>query len=97
MAGTLADIATLASNSAFIAQVRGAMIKRAVELVTSSSPQDVYTLTQMTSIMKSAAGDAEKVAWLVAAGNPTIAASAPTVPVDADTQFAVNTQLVLIK
>jgi len=96
MAGTLAEIATLATDNGFIAKIRGAMIKRAVELVTSATAQNLNTLNQMISILRSAGGEASNIAWLVAAGNATIAAAAPAVPNDSDTQFAVNTQLALL-
>jgi hypothetical protein len=93
MAGTFADQATLAADNSFIAKVRCAMIYRANELFTSVSAQDYRVTVQARDILMSAAGNASSVAALVASGNATIAAAAPAVPNDGDTQYAVNTVL----
>jgi hypothetical protein len=93
MAGTFADQATLASDNAFIAKVRAAMIYRATELFNSQSAQTWATLNQARGILNNAAADAANIAALVASGNATIAAAAPAVPNDSDTQYAVNTVL----
>jgi hypothetical protein len=93
MAGTFADQATLTADNAFIAKVRAAMIYRAVELYDSDTAQSWAVLKQARSILDNAGGDAAKIAALVASGNPTIAAAAPAVPNDADTQYAVNVVL----
>ena len=90
MAGTFADQATLAGDNAFINKCRAAMIFRAVELVNSSTAQNLATLSKMDSIIRSAAGSAEVMARLIASGNATIAAASPAVPIDSDVQFAVN-------
>lgn len=95
MAGTFAEKATLATDNAFINKCRGAMIFRAVELSASATAQNYTTLAKMNSILVSAGGDAPNMAWRVAFGNPTIGGAAPTVPSDADTQFAVNTFLAM--
>ena len=93
MAGTAADIATLASLNDFIARVRVALIKRAVEIDAGSDRQSAATLNGVASIMSNSEDIAKRMAWLVAAGNPTIAAAAPSVPSEGDTQYAVNTML----
>lgn len=93
MAGTFSDQATLAADNAFIAKVRCALIFRANELYNSATAQSYRTLAQARAILDSAGADAQKYAFLVASGNPTIAAAAPAVPSDGDTQYAVNTFL----
>jgi hypothetical protein len=93
MAGTFADQATLASDNAFIAKVRAALIYRATELYNSETAQSWAVLKQARGILDNAGGDAAKIAALVASGNPTIAAAAPVVPSDSDTQYAVNVVL----
>lgn len=96
MPGTFTDQATLATNNAFINKCRAAMIFRAVELTNSSTAQSYRTLSKMSAILGNSGADAPNMAWLIATGNPTIAAAAPTVPIDSDTQFAVNTFLATI-
>lgn len=93
MAGTFAEQAQLASDSAFIAKIRVAMIFRANELFNSQSAQTLAVLLQAKGILSNAGSQAPDVAALVATGNPTIAAAAPAIPSDGDTQFAVNTVL----
>lgn len=93
MAGTFADQAQLANDSAFIAKVRVAMIFRANELFNSTSAQTLATLQQSKGILSNAGAQAPDIAALVATGNPTIASAAPAIPSDGDTQFAVNTVL----
>jgi hypothetical protein len=93
MAGTFADQATLAADNAFIAKVRAAMIYRATELYNSQTAQTWRVLQQARGILDNAAFDAPKITALVASGNATIAAAAPAVPNDGDTQYAVNTVL----
>lgn len=93
MAGTFADQATLTSDNAFIAKVRAAMIYRATELFNSQSAQSWATLNQARQILNNAGAEAANIAALVATGNPTIAAAAPAVPSDGDTQYAVNVVL----
>jgi len=93
MAGTAADIATLASLNDFIARVRVALIKRAVEIDAGSDRQSAAMLNGVAGIMGNSEDIAKRMAWLVAAGNPTIAAAAPAVPSEGDTQYAVNTML----
>lgn len=93
MAGTFDDRATLATNNAFINKCRAAMLFRAMELLTSATAQKVRTLDQMLVILQGAGGAAPNIAWTVATCNPTIAAAAPAVPNDSDTQFAVNAVL----
>lgn len=90
MAGTFADQATLASDNAFIAKVRCALIFRANELYNSTSAQSYRALAQARAILDNAGADAQKYALLVASGNATVAAAAPAVPSDGDTQYAVN-------
>jgi hypothetical protein len=90
MAGTFADQATLAADNSFIAKVRCALIFRANELYNSATAQSYQTLTQARAILDNAGADAQKYAFLVASGNPTIATASPTVPSDSDTQYAVN-------
>ena len=93
MAGTFADQATLVSDNAFIAKIRCALIYRANELYNSATAQSYRALVQARSILDNAGADAQKYAFLVASGNPTIDSSAPAVPSDGDTQYAVNTFL----
>lgn len=99
MAGTFADKATLATDNAFINKVRVAMIFRANELLVSTAAQSATTLKALTaadSLFRNAASDAPNMAWRVAAGNATIGAAAPAVPIDSDVQFAVNTLMALL-
>lgn len=93
MAGTFADQATLASDNAFIAKVRAAMIYRATELSASETAQTWIVLNQARNILNNAGAEAEHIAALISSGNPTIAAAAPAVPSDGDTQYAVNVTL----
>lgn len=99
MPGTFADKATLATDNAFINKCKVAMIFRANELLTSTAAQSAATLNALTDadiIFRNAASDAPSMAWRVAAGNATIGAAAPAVPIDSDVQFAVNTLLALL-
>lgn len=93
MPGTAADITTLANSNDFIAQCRVALVKRAVEIDAGTDRQSATTLNGVASIMSNSEDIAKRMAWLVAAGNATIAAAAPAVPSEGDTQFAVNTLL----
>lgn len=93
MAGTFAEQAELATSNAFIAKVKCAMIFRATELFNSASKQDFLVLQQAREILMNAGGNAGTIAALVASGNATIAAAAPAVPSDGDTQYAVNVTL----
>lgn len=93
MAGTFTDQATLATDNAFINKCKVAMLFRANQLNTSATAQTYLTLSKMNTILQNGASDASRMAWLVATGNSTIAAAAPAVPNDSDTQFAVNTFL----
>lgn len=92
MAGTFADQAALAANSDFVNKCRAAMIKQAFAVVDANT-QPLWLRNKMSAIINSAASDATNMAWRVASGNSTIAAAAPAVPTDNDTQFAVNTFL----
>ncbi len=99
MAGTFAEKATLAVDNVFINKVRVALIFRANELLTSTAAQSATTknaLNTADGIFRSAASDASNMAWRIAAGNATIGAAAPAVPIDSDVQFAVNTLLALL-
>jgi hypothetical protein len=93
MAGTYADQATLAVSSTFISQCKVALIHRAVELNDGSDRLSIGMLNLIRNVLSDSETYAGRVAWLVAAGNPTIAAAAPAVPSEGDTQFAVNTIL----
>ena len=93
MAGTASDISTLASLNDFIQQVRVALVQRAVEIDADTDRQSAAMLNMVASIMSSSEDIAKRLAWLIAAGNPTIAAAAPAVPSESDTQYAVNTML----
>ncbi len=93
MAGTFAEQAQLAADNAFIAKVRAAMIFRANELFNSTSAQTLSVLQQSKGILSNAGAQAPDVAALVATGNATVAAAAPAIPSDGDTQYAVNTVL----
>jgi len=99
MAGTFAEKATLAVDNAFINKIRVALIFRANELLASTAAQGAGTKAALTSadaIFRTAGSDAPSMAWRVAAGNATIGAAAPAVPIDSDVQFAVNTILALL-
>lgn len=99
MAGTFADKATLATDNAFINKCRVAMLFRANELLSSTAAQNATTratLVSMDGIFRNAGSDAPSMAWRIAAGNSTIGAAAPAVPIDSDIQFAVNTFLALL-
>jgi hypothetical protein len=93
MPGTYAEQATLATDNGFISKCRAALISKAVAVTNSNQPQKIAKLQQMQSILQSAGGNAPSMAWLVACGNVAIAAAAPAVPSDADTQTAVNALL----
>jgi hypothetical protein len=90
MAGTLADQATLAQDSAFVNKVKAAMIFRAVTQYNSASAQTFRTLEQSRDTLAGAAGSAQQIAWLCAVGVPSIASAAPAIPSDAATQSAVD-------
>ena len=96
MAGTLTDQATLATDNAFINKCRAAMLARSVELIKSATPQNFATLGKVMHVFQNAAGDAPSMAWRVATGSAAIAAAAPVVPSDSDTQQAVNVILALL-
>lgn len=97
MAGTFSDQATLATDNAFIGKCRVALVKRAVELANSADAKSLPQLRQVAEILSTGGeSHASRMAWLVGAGNPTIASAAPAVPNDQDTQYAVNVQLALL-
>jgi hypothetical protein len=96
MAGTLAEQAELATTNAFIAKVRCAMIFRANHLYNSDSKQSLAVLQQARDILQNAGGQAAQIAAIIASGNATIAAAAPAVPNDSDTQYAVNQTLTML-
>lgn len=87
------DQATLANDSAFINKCRAALIFRAVQILESPQNFTRPQVEQAYRILDTSGADAPRMAWIVAAGNATIAAAAPTVPSDGDTQYAVNTFL----
>ena len=93
MAGTAADIAVLATLNEFIVQCRVALVKRAVEIDAGSDRQSAQMLNGVAGIMSNSEDISKRMAWLIAAGNPTISAAAPAVPSEGDTQYAVNTML----
>ena len=94
MAGTFADQATLAKTNSFIDQCRAAMLFRAVQVVNTNAKVDRRDLDFARNILRSAASDAQNIAWLVATGTPAIAAASPAAPTDVDVQTAVNAFLV---
>ena len=93
MAGTYAEQTTLAQDSQFINLCRAALIKRAFELDDGTDKQTLGTLNLVNGVMSDSAGYAQRMAWLVACGNPTIGAAAPVLPSQGDVQYAVNTYL----
>jgi hypothetical protein len=93
MAGTYADMAQLAVLNDFINLCRVSLLKRAVELDDGTDKLSAGMLNLIGSIMSDAENYAKRMAWLIAAGNATIAAAAPAVPSEGDTQYAVNTFL----
>ena len=93
MAGTYSEQATLASDNAFIAKVKVAMIKRAIEFYNSGTPQEYKVLEQSRRIINNAGSEAASIAALVVSAISTISAAAPAVPSDVDTQAGVNTVL----
>lgn len=90
MAGTYTDQATLASMNEFIEKVRVAMVKRAIDRYYSTTAQTFSVLEQSRDVLKNGANEAPRVALLVAVGDSTISAGAPTVPTDAQTLAGVN-------
>ena len=90
MAGTLAEQATLAQDSAFVGKVKACMISRASTNFNSATAQTFRTLEQCRAILSDGAGDAQRVAWLCAVAVPAIASAAPAIPSDAATQTAVD-------
>jgi hypothetical protein len=109
MPGTYAEKAELATLNDFINLCKIALLTRAVELDTNnaalvaemtgkaSDPASTKFMLSASSlvsrIVNDADGYAKKMAWLVAAGNPTIGANAPAVPKEGDVQYAVNSFL----
>jgi hypothetical protein len=93
MAGTLAEQATLAQDSAFVNKVKAAMIFRASANFNSATAQTFRTLEQCRTILGNGGDDAQRIAWLAAVVIPAIASAAPAVPSDATTQTAVDTIL----
>lgn len=93
MAGTFAEQAQLAGNAEMIAACRVAIIKRAIEIDADSTRETIATLSLVRNILSNSEDFAKRMAWLCAAGNPTIAAAAPAVPSEGDLQFTVNAML----
>ena len=106
MAGTYADQSTLATDNAFIALCRVALLKRALELSAEATArlaaneaarvilnQSNAEIALCNSVLSDAQGYAQRMAWLVAAGNATIGAAAPALPTQNDVQYAVNQTL----
>ena len=94
MAGTYADQVTLASTTSFVQKVQVALLFRANQNMTSTAAQNpamMAVLAQAHNILSNGGSDAQRYAWIVATCNPTIAAAAPAIPSDGDTQYAVNT------
>jgi hypothetical protein len=106
MPGTYAEKAQLATTAEFIALCKVALITRATELDINnanlvselmgkaSDPASTKFMLSAQSIVGRIIGDADgyaqKMAWLIAAGNPTIGATAPEVPKEGDVQYAAN-------
>lgn len=93
MAGTYTDQATLAQTNEFIALVKVALLKRAVELDDGNAKLDVGTLNLIFAIMQDPDTYAKRMAWLIAGTNATVGAAAPAVPTESDVQYCVNTLL----
>ena len=89
MAGTFAEQATLAADNGFIAKCRCAIIFRAVELLGTQGTNE-FIRAAMLNALRNAGADAPLMAARLASGSTAIAAAAPAVPSDADTQTAVN-------
>lgn len=89
MAGTFAEQAALAADNNFINKCRCAIIFRAVELLTTNGTNE-YIRQAMLNALRNGGADAALMAARLASGSATIAAAAPAVPSDADTQTAVN-------
>lgn len=85
---TFADKAALATNNAFIAQCRVAMIYYAY--YKTGVGGDLRMLEKMNAIIISAGSDAQAMAWRVACGSSGIGDTAPALPSDANLQTAIN-------
>lgn len=93
MAGTNADIATLSNDASFIVSVRAEMIKAAVYHTSAEGLAAAEVLVAKANrarrIIANGGADAERMAKVIAAGNPTIAAASPAVPADGDVAYCI--------
>ena len=90
MAGTLADQLTLSNDNAFIGKCKGELVKKCLTIDAGTGGDDTNTRNLASSVLNAPEAYASRVAVLIAFGNATVAAAAPTVPDDADMAFVVN-------
>lgn len=93
MPGTYAEQAELAVNAAFVNKVRVALIKAALDIFAGTDRQSVGTLGLVASVLTDSDAYAQKMAWLIAAGNATVGAAAPAIPDDGALSWCVNDML----
>jgi hypothetical protein len=91
--GTYADQAALAVNNEFIAKVRVALIKKALDIFAGADRQSVGTLNLVTAILSDSDGYAARMAWLIAAGNSEVGTNAPAIPDDGALSWCVADML----
>ena len=93
MAGTYADQAALATSNEFIAKVRVAIIKAALDIFLGTDRKSVEMLQLVSNILIDSESYAKQMAWLIAGGNATVGAAAPAVPDDGALSWCVNDML----
>ena len=99
MAGTLAEQAELAKTTAFIDNVRVAILNRSKKILdgTSGRETEAGKLQRQLTLVKDAIRGVDtlstQLAWLVATMDNSISSAAPALPADNDLQNAVNTQM----
>jgi hypothetical protein len=89
MAGTYADMATLAANATYRAAVKVALLKAAAQKLVANSNSGDVALAR--AIMDAPETYVERAAWAAACAVPPVNTNAPAVPSDADTLAAVQT------
>lgn len=91
MAGTYADVATLAADTTFQQKMQVAMIDAAVAIMgeATNTPQFDARRALAVSVLAQPSAQVARVALIAAASNATFRAAAPAVPSDGDVAFVV--------
>jgi hypothetical protein len=90
MAGTYADISTLAGDAAFKAKIKVALMQVIADKLTVQGGPNSGDLALCQRALDSPDDFVTRAAWPCAADIPAIAAAAPAVPSDADVKAAVT-------